>query len=156
MGSELLGKSYSLDDKGVGKNKSTPSYTDIFYQCLPHYLSMGMSAYEFWNCDPRMYKVYREKDRIETEKKNETLWLEGMYIYQAILLSAPRLNSIQPKEPLPYPEKPFELGLSKVREEEKDVTEMSDQEIQKTPQYARVLEWALTVNKQKKGEVNAK
>lgn len=148
MGGELLGNSYSLDDEGVGDTeteKPTLTYTEVFYQCLPYYLSMGMSADEFWNCDPRMYRVYREKDRIATEKQNEMLWIQGAYVYQAILLAAPRLNSLKPEEPLPYPLKPFDLGLSKTEDE--DVP--TDEEIQKSPEFNKVMEWAMTVNKQK-------
>lgn len=153
MGVELLGDSYSQNNNGVGNaKKPTPTYTEIFYQCLPHYLAMGMSADEFWNCDPRMYKAYREKDRIQMEKQNELLWLQGMYVYQAILLSAPRLNSIQPKEPLPYPEKPIDLGLSKPKE---DGHEMTDEEIKKTKAYAMMIDLMKATNKRFKGKKNA-
>ena len=75
MGVQFLGELYSCKNDRVGdsddEEKPTLSYTEIFYQCLPHYLVMGMSAEEFWNCDPRMYRVYREKDRLENERKNE-------------------------------------------------------------------------------------
>lgn len=156
MGVHRLGELYSFEDKnGVGDSdadKPTLSYTEIFYKCLPQYLAMGMSADEFWNCDPRMYQVYREKQKIELEKENERLWLQGMYVYQAILLTAPRLNSLQPKEPLEYPSEPFDLGLRK-DEEEKDIDELTKEEIQSSPQFTRVLDWALRVNKGK-GEAN--
>lgn len=155
MGGELLGDSYSLKNDGVGDTeteKPTPTYTEIFYQCLPYYLSMGMSADEFWNCDPRMYKVYREKDRISTEKENERLWLQGAYVYQAILLAAPRLNSIQPKDPLPYPTKPLDLGLGKPKEES---DEMTDDEIKKTPEYVKMIDFMNANNKRFKGKKDA-
>ena len=154
MGVELLGNSYSLNE-GVGEsetNKPTLTYTEVFYQCLPHYLEMGMSADEFWNCDPLLYRAYREKDRIHTERENERLWLQGAYVYQAILLAAPRLNSIKPEEPLEYPSKPFDLGLTKDEEEDDMPT---DEEIRKSPEYTKVLEWAMTVNKSK-GNNNGK
>lgn len=146
MGEQLLGEKFSQEDMGAGGDTSALSYTDIFYQCLPHYLAMGMSADEFWNCDPKLYPAYREMDRIKNERENERLWLQGAYVYQAILLTAPRLNSLKPEEPLSYPEKPFDLGLRKVEEEEH---EMTDEEIRKSPQFAKVMEWAIRVNKQK-------
>ena len=31
---------------------------------------------------------------------------------------------------------------------------MTDEEIRKTPEYARVVEWAMAVNKQKQGKKN--
>lgn len=148
MGVQLLGEKYSLEDMGAGGDSSALSYTEIFYQCLPHYLAMGMSADEFWNCDPRLYPAYREMDRIKNERENERLWLQGAYVYQAILLTAPRLNSLQPKEPEPYPTEPFDLGLRKAEEEPM----MTDEEIQKSPDFVKVLEWAMRVNKQKESK----
>ena len=150
MGSELLGESVSQDDRGVGESKETKptlSYTELFYRCLPHYLVMGMSADEFWNCDPRMYGVYREKDRLENERKNELLWIAGAYVANAIA------SCLSNDESNRYPSKPFDLQLAHEEEEE---TEHTVEEIQKSPEFAHVLEWAMTVNKQRKGEQNGK
>lgn len=138
MGVQLLGEKYSQEDMGAGGNSSAPSYTETFYQCLPHYLVMGMSADEFWNCDPKMYRVYREKDRLENERKNELLWLAGAYTAHAIQAT---LSS-----DAPYPSKPFDLNL---RAEEEEEHELTDKEIQQTRQFATVLDWAMRVNKQK-------
>lgn len=151
MGSEFLGDSYSLNGVArVGETeeeKPTLSYTEIFYQCLPQYLAMGMSADEFWNCDPRMYRVYREKDRIENERKNELLWIAGAYVLEAI-----QTCLSTEKNPHRYPTEPFDLKLRP--EEEVVETEMTDEEIQKTPQFVNVLDWMERVNKEKRGENN--
>lgn len=147
MGSELLGEdSTSHNSRGVGDTKKRPtlSYTDVIYQCLPHYLAMGMSADEFWNCDPRMYEVYREKDRLENERKNEQYWVQMAYVYQALVLTAPMFNSLKPQPPEPYPNKPFELNLGGA-----DDKELTDEGIKNSKQYAKVMSWALAVNKQK-------
>lgn len=143
MGVRFLGELYSQKDIGVGDSTEEPtlSYTDIFYQCLPHYLAMGMSADEFWNCDPRMYKVYREKDRLENERKNELLWMAGAYVREAIASTFSSEN-----DPHSYPDKPFDLGL---RNKDEDMTV---EEIQRTPQYIHFVDWVNNVNKQKRGE----
>lgn len=149
MGVQFLGELYSCKNDGVGdsdKEQPTLSYTEIFYQCLPHYLVMGMSADEFWNCDPRMYRVYREKDRLENERKNELLWMAGVYTLRAI-------QSSISDESEPYPERPFDLNLRREEEEEEE-QEMTVEEIQKTPQFVYMLEWANRVNKHKQGEQN--
>lgn len=142
MGSELLGEPHSHTVEGVGETEKQPtlSYTEIFYQCLPHYLVMGMSADEFWNCDPRMYKVYREKDRLENERKNELLWIAGVYTAKAIGCCL--------SDESPYPTKPFDLGETKEEETDED-KELTTEEIRRTPGFVNVLEWANRVNKQK-------
>ena len=145
MGVQLLGEKYSLGNMGAGGDKpSALSYTEVFYQCLPYYLSMGMSADEFWNCDPRMYEVYRKLDRINNEKENERLWIQAAYIYDVMLRIAPSLG-LQPQKPEPFLEKPFTLWAEKDTGE----TPMTDEEIKKSPQFAKVTDWMLTVNKQK-------
>ena len=147
MGSELLGESASHNERGVGATEKQPtlSYTEMFYQCLPHYLVMGLSADEFWNCDPRMYGVYREKDRLENERKNELLWLAGVYTLNAVQ------SSLSDKEEHKYPNKPFDLQL---RHEEDQDGEPTDEDIQKSQEFAKVLDWMYRVNKQKQGEHN--
>ena len=101
-----------------------------------------MSADEFWNCDPRMYGVYRKLDRIKSEKENERLWIQAGYIYDVLLRVAPSF-SLQPQKPEPFAEKPFALWGDKEEEP------MTDEEIRKSQQYAKVMDWMLTVNKQK-------
>lgn len=147
MGVRFLGDLITQKKVGVGeaeKDEPTLSYTEIFYRCLPQFLVMGMSADEFWNCDPRMYRAYREKDRIEKERKNELLWLSGIYIGRAI-------SSCFSNEDEGYPTEPFDIGLRE-KKEETPAEEMTKEEIQRTPQFVAVLDWAYKVNKQKRGE----
>ena len=150
MGVQLLGEKYSQkEDMGAGgQNPSALSYTDIFYQCLPHYLAMGMSADEFWNCDPKLYSAYREKDRIENERKNELLWIAGAYVRDAI-----QSCFSTEQNPHPYPGEPYDLHLRDAIEEEKEPTV---EEIQKTPQFVAIVDWMNRVNKQKEGENNGR
>lgn len=78
---------------------------------------------------------------MENERKNELLWMSGVYMTRAI-----GACFSSEKDPQPYPDKPFSLGG-----EEKD--EMpEDEEIQRTPQYIHMLDWMNNVNKQKRGE----
>lgn len=72
-------------------------------------MALGMSYDEFWNCDPRAYKAYREKYKISYQHENEVLWLQGMYIYEAMCNVAPRFNSLKPKKGADYPKKPYDI-----------------------------------------------
>lgn len=77
-----------------------------------------MTYEEFWNCDPELYKVYRNLNDIKRNQENERLWLQGMYVYQAILLTAPSLNSLKPSKPHDYPKQPFDISPKKVQSTE--------------------------------------
>jgi hypothetical protein len=43
-----------------------------------------MSAAEFWDGDPYLAAVYRQKHNYDIENRNQELWLQGYYIHNAI------------------------------------------------------------------------
>lgn len=48
-----------------------------------YYLAIGMSMNEYWNASPHLARYYREAHRLRTEQRNQELWLQGLYIYNA-------------------------------------------------------------------------
>lgn len=57
-----------------------------------------------------MAKHFREKNKRDIERKNMELWLQGEYIYEAILYASPVYNVFNkhPK-PIPYRDEPIPL-----------------------------------------------
>lgn len=112
MGSELVSQtSLEASDTvkgGVTKSNSPFLFTDIFETYCPILMSMGMSYDEFWNGDVEIVKYYMEANKIRKRQENERLWLQGMYVYDAICCVSP-LFGWQPKEPLPYPTIPYAI-----------------------------------------------
>lgn len=69
-----------------------------------------MTADQYWNGDCQLVKAYREARKIQQKRKNEELWLQGMYIYEALCDVSPILRAFsKAKKPAPYPEQPYEL-----------------------------------------------
>ena len=63
---------------------------------------------------------YREKNKKDTERKNAELWLQGEYIYEAILYASPVYNVFtKHPEPRPYRDEPIPLTRQD-REEKAD------------------------------------
>lgn len=90
MGSELVDDLPTpLDEGGIF---TALSFTQIFYKHLPYYLSIGMTSDEFWLKDVFLAKAYREADEIRKDRRNEELWLQGAYIYDALTRVAPLLS----------------------------------------------------------------
>ena len=58
--------------------------TQVFEECFPFYLSIGMSYAEYWDGDPKLAQYYRKAYQIKQEEINNTAWLQGMYIYDAV------------------------------------------------------------------------
>ena len=77
----------------MGLNNKNRSYTEIFEEVFPYYLSLGMTYEEFWEGDCTLPKFYREAQKIKSQKefddKNFFCWLQGRYIYDALCCASP-------------------------------------------------------------------
>ena len=58
--------------------------TEVFEECFPFYLAIGMSYAEYWEGDPELVQYYRKAYHIKQEEINNNAWLQGMYIYDAV------------------------------------------------------------------------
>ena len=99
--------------EGSEQDSSLPfiTYTERFYEQFPYYLAIGMSPEQYWDGDPELARYYRKADEIKLERKNQELWLQGMYIYEAICDASPILHSFAKKgtKPHPYADKPYPI-----------------------------------------------
>lgn len=100
------------------------TYTEQFYEVFPYYLSIGMTAEQFWDGDATLTKYYRRADEIRTERKNQELWLQGLYVYEALCDVAPIMHAMAKKgtKARPYPEQPYSI-TEKQRKREKEEQE---------------------------------
>ena len=111
-------------DEGSERKVHSPflTYTEQFYEVFPYYLSIGMTEEQFWDKDPNLAKYYRKADEIRNERMNQELWLQGMYIYDALCDVSPILNGFAKKgtKPHPYPDKPYAISD---KQQKRDVEE---------------------------------
>ena len=86
-----------------------------------------MSVKEFWEEAPELFWAYRfsyiEKIKRNREIKNEELWLQGAYFYEAISVA---LSNAFSKKHSNYAEKPYNLFVEDTNEK----TNQSNVEIQ--------------------------
>ena len=77
---------------------------------LPMYLDAGMTPDDYWNGDVTLAIAYRKVLERRREWQNQMLWLQGLYIYRAMLAIMPAL-SIKSKATTidPYIEDPIPL-----------------------------------------------
>ena len=100
------------------------TYTKQFYELFPYYLSIGMTYEQYWESDPMLAKYFRQANEIKNERKNQELWLQGLYVYNALVAIMPvKKGEEQPK----YPAKPFTISEKQRKreklEEEKSIFE---------------------------------
>ena len=123
MDSELVSSSLSTTEE-VGQKGSPSSftYTERFYELFPYYLAIGMTEEQYWNGDSTLVKYYRKAEELRNERKNQELWLQGMYIYEALCDVAPVLRAFASKgtKPTPYSEKPYPLNAKQTKNDEEE------------------------------------
>ena len=123
MDSELVSGSLSATE-GSGQNSSLPNftYTEKFYELFPYYLSIGMTPEQYWEGDCDLAKYYRKAEEMRNERRNQELWLQGMYIYEAICDASPILHAFAKKgaKPHPYPSKPYAINEKQIKQEREE------------------------------------
>ncbi len=123
MDSELVSSSLSATE-GSGRDSSPPhfTYTEKFYELFPYYLSIGMTSEQYWESDCMLVKYYRKAEELRNDKRNQELWLQGMYIYEAICDVAPILHAFAKKgtKPTPYSAKPYPLNDKQTKRDEEE------------------------------------
>lgn len=102
-----MGSSGPFSEEGT-KVEST-SLTELFEKLCPIYMSYGMSYDEYWHGDAYVVKFYKEAHRLKLQAQDENNWMQGMYVYEAILDCSPILHAFSKKgtKPLRYSEKPY-------------------------------------------------
>ena len=78
-----------------------------------------MTYEQFWEGDPHLAKYYRQADEIKTERRNQELWLQGLYVYEVLCDVAPILQAMAKKgtKARPYPEQPYAITEKQRRRE---------------------------------------
>ncbi len=93
--------------------------TEIFEECFPFYLAIGMSSAEYWSSDPSLVRYFRKAYNLKQEEINNNAWLQGMYIYDAVstaLHNALRGKNTKARE---YAKRPYEFENREKTEQEK-------------------------------------
>ena len=100
----------------------TKTNTEIFEECFPFYLAIGMSSAEYWEGDPSLARYYRKAYRIKQDEINNNAWLQGVYIYDAVstaLHNALRGMGKQKSPAKDYAKQPYALNNKVKTEAEK-------------------------------------
>ena len=117
MGSELLTEDLDNINEGDSEEAESPLLISrMFDECFPYYLSLGMTAEQYWDGDPELVKAYRKAEDIRTHRRNTEMWIEGRYIYDAMCCLIPSHNMWKPKQPLDYLREPYPLTKKEVED----------------------------------------
>lgn len=94
---------------------------ETFERLFPYYLSIGMTSEEYWEGSPSLVKFYRKASELRNKRKNEELWLQGLYISNALNVSFANFGKALSKKTgsvEKYIERPIPISRLEIREEE--------------------------------------
>ena len=105
------------------------AHTPKFYEVFPYYLAIGMTEEQYWDRDCELVRHYRRAAQIRQELEDQRAWLQGAYVYEAVLDAAPVLHAFAKRgaKPLPYRKEPFGVFLSKDRRAVRSREERQDE-----------------------------
>jgi hypothetical protein len=88
-----------------------------------------MTPEQYWDGDPSLTKYYRQAHELQRKRRNEDMWLQGMYIYEALCDVSPILHAFAKKgaKPHPFTDKPYSI-TKEDREEERRRQEQIDRD----------------------------
>lgn len=128
MEGELVSDSSSLSEGESEKDITLVSFTEQFREHLPFYISIGMTPEQYWDGDYDLPIYYRKAYELLRERRNEELWLQGLYFYEALGNISPLLHAFakdgtraQPYSAYPYPVTKKQLREYKAREKESQI-----------------------------------
>lgn len=112
-----------------------------------------MSYEQFWDMDCTLVKAYRQAYEMKQEVRNYHLWLQGLYIYDALCAVAPYQKSFSKlKKPLDYPKQPYELNTQKDDKEKADTKQKNQQNKNLARMSAFAAAWNRKYEKQQEGK----
>lgn len=82
-------------------------------------MSIGMTYDEFWNQDVAMVRAFRKADDLKRRRQNEALWMQGIYIRDALLSTVGNMFSAKGARPMEYPKEPYPVTNEQIAEKER-------------------------------------
>ncbi len=102
---------------------------EVFEGLCPIYMAYGMTYDEFWYGNPERYIAYRKAHELDIRRRNEEMWLQGLYNFSAFSTALSNIHfDGKQHQPNKYLEKPIEL-FEKTEEEKKIEAEKAKQKV---------------------------
>lgn len=90
-------------------------------------MAMGMSYDDFWYGDLDIAKYTLKAHRLKKDQMNEQLWLQGLYVYEAMRRLYPLFNPFSKEKPEEYFKEPIPFSKPK-KEDKKEREQIAEME----------------------------
>lgn len=116
------------------------TFESIFEKVLPYYISIGMTPEQFWDGDVDLVKAYRKAYEYKKQEFNVQAYLNGMYVYDALLRVSPILHAFAKKgtKPIPYRDKPIEIYTNHEQQKKVEVNKSRDMQLRMVERFKKI------------------
>lgn len=88
-----------------------------------------MTFDNFWHDDVNMVRAYRKADDFKRRRENEALWVQGLYVRDALLCTVGNMFSGKGGTKNEYPKEPHPITESQIREREEREAQLAQERI---------------------------
>lgn len=81
-------------------------------------MSIGMTYDEFWNQDVAMVGAFRKAHELKRRQQNEALWMQGLYVRDALLATVGNMFADKSSKKNEYPQEPYPVTVEQIAEKE--------------------------------------
>lgn len=102
-----------------------------------------MTADEFWRGDPYLVQCYHKAQQRSMQQRNQEMWIQGAYFYQALTAVAPILRAFAKNgtSAAPYLKAPIPITTEQIGEHR-----AREAETEYKTNIARMQAWAIGIN----------
>lgn len=79
-------------------------------------MSIGMSYEDYWYASPYLVIAYKKAYDLKRRQINEQMWVQGMYIYEALSVALGNMFGKKGSRKRDYPKEPYDLFNKSDRE----------------------------------------
>ena len=114
--------------------------SEIFEKVLPFYIAIGMPPAEFWDGDVTLVKTYRKAYEYKKQEWNVQAYLNGMYVYDALIRVAPIFHAFAKRgtKPMEYRDKPIEILTSLQQKKAEEVNKSRDMQLRMIEKFKKI------------------
>lgn len=95
------------------------SLTEVLIELCPSYMAMGMTYEQFWHCNTKVHKAYREAWNIKRKNDEWARWRQGCYYFTALMCAAPVMKPfVKDAKPGKYPDEPWPITQKEADEQQ--------------------------------------
>lgn len=118
--------------------------SEIFERLCPYYMSYGMTYDQYWHGDPWSLKAYKESYLLQRRRRNEEMYINGIYTMNALSVVIGNAFSKKGTPPRKYLDKPLDI-FPKTEAEEAAEQEQKQKEL-----IAKLSAWKAAFDARKK------